>query len=464
MHRLIPSFILLISFFTSPAQDISQRLTDAVKNLEADPRLKHAIISLNVMDSKTGKQVFNKNTQTGLAPASCQKIFTSIAAFDLLGQDYRYKTVLGYDGLIEAGILKGNLHIIASGDPTLGSSRWELTKENQVLQKWISEIKKAGIRKISGLILKDDINWGSSTTADGWIWQDIGNYYGAGAASVNWRENQYDLNLKSGNKIGDTCTIISITPASVKLYLVSEVRTAEKGSGDNAFIYLPQGANVGYVRGTIPIGERAFTISGSLPDPFSVLINSFNALLNNEGIDIPKQEGWVSMPPVFKVNPLYTYYSPDLDSINYWFLKKSINLYGEALLKTIAKEKEGSGSTEKGVDILKFFWAQRGIEKSALNIMDGSGLSPQNRVTTDALVKAMMYAKSKSWFSSFYHALPEINGITMKSGSINGARSYTGYIKSKSGVDYTFAMIVNNYDGNASEMVRKMWQILDILK
>lgn len=105
-----------------------------------------------------------------------------------------------------------------------------------------------------------------------------------------------------------------------------------------------------------------------------------------------------------------------------------------------------------------------GIEKSALNIMDGSGLSPQNRVTTDALVKAMIYAKSKSWFSSFYHALPEINGITMKSGSINGARSYTGYIKSKNGGDYTFAMIINNYDGNASEIVRKMWQVLDILK
>ncbi len=464
MHRLIPSFILLISFFTSSAQDISQRLTEAVKNLEADPMLKHAIISLNVIDNKTGKQVFNKNTQTGLVPASCQKIFTSIAAFELLGQDYRYKTVLGYDGLIEAGILKGNLHIIASGDPTLGSSRWEQTKENQVLQRWISEIKKAGIKKISGLILKDDINWGSSTIADGWIWQDIGNYYGAGAASVNWRENQYNLNLKSGNKTGDTCTIVSIIPASVNLHLISEVRTAEKGSGDNAFIYQPQGANVGYVRGTIPIGERAFTIAGSLPDPFSVLINSFNALLNNEGIDIPKQEGWVSMPPVFKVNQLYTYYSPDLDSINYWFLKKSINLYGEALLKTIAKEKEGFGSTEKGVDILKFFWSQQGIEKSALNIMDGSGLSPQNRVTTDALVKAMMYAKSKSWFSSFYHALPEINEITMKSGSINGARSYTGYIKSKNGADYTFAMIVNNYDGNASEMVRKMWQILDILK
>ncbi len=464
MKQALVTIIILLNVCLAFSQDVSQRLTESMKSLEADPLLKHAIISLYVADSKTGKQVFNKNAQVGLAPASCQKIFTSIAAFELLGQDYRYKTVLGYDGQVEAGTLKGNLHITGSGDPTLGSWRWEQTKENQVLRKWITEIKKAGIKKVSGLIIKDDINWSSATIPDGWIWQDIGNYYGAGATSVNWRENQYDLNLRSGVKMGDTCAIVSIVPASVKLNLISEVQTAEKGSGDNAFIYLPPGANIGYVRGTIPIGEKTFTISGSLPEPFSALSNSFNDFMNSQGIEISKQESSVSMPQVFTINQLSAYYSPGLDSINYWFLKKSINLYGEALLKSIAYEKEGFGSTEKGVKVLQNFWSERGIEKSALNIMDGCGLSPQSRVTTDALVKAMLYARSKQWFNTFFHALPEINGITMKSGSINGARSYTGYIKSKNGNEYTFAIIVNNYDGNATEMTRKMWRILDILK
>ena len=132
--------------------------------------------------------------------------------------------------------------------------------------------------------------------------------------------------------------------------------------------------------------------------------------------------------------------------------------------KAIAAVKEGLGSTEKGVEIIKYFWSQRGIEKSALNIMDGSGLSPQNRVTTDALVKVMQYARSRPWFNSFYRSLPEINGITMKSGSINGARSYTGYTKSNTGAEYTFAIIINNYDGSSSETVRKMWRVLDLLK
>ena len=53
------------------------------------------LASLYVIDAKTGKVVFDKNSQIGLAPASTQKIITSVTAFELLGKDYRYKTELG---------------------------------------------------------------------------------------------------------------------------------------------------------------------------------------------------------------------------------------------------------------------------------------------------------------------------------------------------------------------------------
>ena len=94
----------------------------------------------------------------------------------------------------------------------------------------------------------------------------------------------------------------------------------------------------------------------------------------------------------------------------------------------------------------------------------GRGSYPGNRVTPASLVTVLRYAKKQSWFSSFYNALPEINGIKMKSGSIEGVVSYTGYIKSKNGNDYTFSFIVNNYDGDANEVRKKMWALLDILK
>lgn len=463
MERLIICIFYLTSVYASVSQTITIRLENAVKNLEADPQMKHAIISLYIVDGKTGKPVFDKNSQTGLAPASSQKVITSAAAFELLGSDYRYKTELSYDGKIENGVLRGNLHLLGSGDPTLGSWRFQSTKEEELLSKWINHIKNAGIKRIEGVILGDD-SWGSATIPDGWIWQDIGNYYGAGASSLNWRENQYDLKLRSGNKIGDTCEMVSTSPKLYNADLICEVTAAGKGSGDNAYIYLPPYSNNGFVRGTIPQGETAFTISGSFPNSMIQLVFTLGEALNRSGINIKMGEGRTSYPPLVKGNVLSTQLSPPLDSINYWFLQKSINLYGEALIKTIGMEKGGVGTTTKGVDVIKYFWSQRGIDKSAINIVDGSGLSPQNRVTTDALVKVMQYARSSPWFNSFYNALPDINSIRMKSGSIGGAKSYTGYIKSKDGKEYTFAVIVNNYDGSAGEMVRKMWRVLDVLK
>src|SRR4026207_973537 len=108
----------------STAQTVNQKLQKAFTTFERDSQLKHAISSLYVIDANTGQVVFDKNSQIGLAPASTQKIITSVTAFELLGKDYRYKTELGDDGLINNGLLKGNLYFLGSGDPTFGSWRW----------------------------------------------------------------------------------------------------------------------------------------------------------------------------------------------------------------------------------------------------------------------------------------------------------------------------------------------------
>ena len=167
---------------------------------------------------------------------------------------------------------------------------------------------------------------------------------------------------------------------------------------------------------------------------------------------------------LLKKTSLYKYVSPTLDSINFWFLKKSINLYGEAFVKTIALQNNKPGSTDSGINIIRNYWNKRGIEKSALKIIDGSGLSPANRLTTDALVRILQFAKQQSWYPSFYNALPEMNGIKMKDGYIGGVRSYAGYVTLKSGTSLCFAFIVNNFDGSPALAREKIWKVLDLLK
>ncbi len=439
-------FALLVLSFVSHvvfAQTAKTKLMHAVRQMEADAQFKHALISLYVVDGKSGKVVFDKNSQIGMAPASCLKVVTSVAALDLLGKDYRYRTDFGYNG---------NLIIKASGDPTLGSWRWESTNEETILQKLSAAMKEKNIAEYSGNMIINDGKWETQATPRGWTWEDIGNYYGAGARGFNWHENQYDLILKPGDKAGDSVVMIRSEPALFPAVLINELKTGKAGSGDNSVIYLPEGGRTGYIRGTVPTGSKTYKVSGSMPDPAMVFKNSFQSLLSQGSLHSESE-----------LQTLLSHYSPVLDSINYWFLQKSVNLFGEAFVKTIAIEKTGFGATDTGIHIIKDFWSKNGVENSALMMKDGSGLSPANRVTTHALVTVMQYAKKQDWYASFYAALPLQNGIKMKSGYIGGVRSYTGYIRSKSGSEYTFSFIINNFDGSPGAVREKMWKLLDIL-
>src|SRR6185295_3580238 len=119
------------------AQSISQRIEKAYSEFEADSQLRHAISSLYVINAKTGEVVFDKNSRIGLAPASTQKIITASTAYELLGKDYKYKTKLAYAGIVENEVLSGDLIIIGSGDPTLGSSRFYSSKSQTILKGWV---------------------------------------------------------------------------------------------------------------------------------------------------------------------------------------------------------------------------------------------------------------------------------------------------------------------------------------
>ena len=410
--------------------------------------------------------MYDKNSQVGLAPASTQKIITAATAFELLGKDYRYKTKFR---------LKNNniLYIEPGGDSSFGSWRWNNTKTEHILAGLLAALKKLNLKSISETLI-DYSGWDNESIPDGWIWQDIGNYYGAGAEKLNWRENQLDVVLTWGPNIGDSVKIKNIDPEiydiSANYFTESKLTAAAPGSGDNAYFYFSlNGEEPNRIRGTIPVNQKEFIISVAAKRP----ANHFIALLLdtllyehkiNEGVGFNiVHEKDVRLPDSKDIE-IYTHYSPTLDSIIYWFLQKSINLYGEALVKTFAYEKKRIGSTDTGVVMIQQYWKQKGIDEEELNIMDGSGLSPQNRVTTHAQVEILKYAKGKDWFPYFYNALPTYNGMKMKSGSIRDVKGYCGYQKSSDGNDYIFSFLVNNFNGSSQKVVAKMYKVLDVLK
>lgn len=462
-QKIIIILSLLFTTLVTTAQSPVSELASSFSQFEADEQVRHATIAFFVIDAKTGKVVFDKNSLIGMAPASTQKIITSVTAYELLGADFRFATTFSYSGSISNNELKGNIYITGSGDPTLGSWRYRQTKDSFLLMKWTEEIKKQKITQINGALVADMRGHTYQTIPDGWIWQDIGNYYGAASNPLNWKENQFDLVLSSEDKVGGK---VAVSRKGKPVKYINRLSAAEKGTGDNAYVYFDES-----VSGTIPRGEKSFTISASDKDPVESLLMDFDNYLKTHAVALKKPATGYKRSDFIhdtitniKLSPLFTHYSPSLDSIIYWFNKKSINLYGEALIKAIAKKQKGIYSTDSGAVAVKEFWKQKGIDEDELNIYDGSGLSPLNRVTAHAQVEILNYARNKSWFRAFYNALPEFNGMHMKSGTINDVKGFCGYHTSSTGKEYIFSFLVNNYSGRSAALVNKMYKVLDQLK
>ena len=457
MKRLFSVFIISSQFII--AQNVAQKLDAATKDLLNSAPAYAANLSFYVAD-EAGNFVYEYQGNRGLSTASTQKIFTAAAALETLGENYQWSTNASYSGSVSNGNLNGNLFIASNGDPTLGSWRYEGYKPENFKEKLISALKTKGISKISGDLIIDDSYFDFQTVPGGWPWNDMGNYYGAGVWSVNWRENQFDINTN-----GKDFKNFNVDLPGVKW--VNDLKTA--GSSDQSLIYTAPHSDVAHINGSLP--AKNMTVSGAMPNPPLTLGNEVKNWLTSAGISFTGKIISTSQQRINgeksadfpKSNIFFEYKSPTLDKVVYWFLKKSVNLYGETLVKTMAKEKKGEGSFKAGIGYLQDFWKGKGINPYMINFADGSGLSPQNYVSARAQVQALLWAKKQPWFNEFFDGFPEQgNGMKMKSGTMMDVKSFAGYHTSASGKKYVFSIIINNYQ--SGDMSNALYKVLNVLK
>jgi len=471
-------FIITFSVSVASAQSLL-KLQDELKKIAIDSTLVHAELTFSLRSSD-GKVLLQQNAEKSLSPASNLKVVTTATALLILGEDFRFKTTLEYDGTLDnSGTLNGNIIIRGGGDPTLGAGRADGTQDlDGLLTLWSSKIKDAGIKKINGAVVAVNGIFEQNAIPDYWIWTDIGNYYGAGAFGLNINENLYKLFFKPGDKIADSTVILSMEPVIPNLKFENDVTTAAKSSGDNTNIYGAPYSYNRYVSGTIPTGVAEFAVKGSMPDPAYFSAYSLSQKLKQDGVEVQQSPSAVQD---YKNNlkQIYELSSPTLKEIALHTNQSSLNLYAECMLKMLGYKIKGQGTTKAGIEVVKDYWKKKGMDISGFFIYDGSGLSDANAVTANQFTALLSVMTKEKPFNSFYNSLPIVgingtvsrlckgtkaeNNVRAKSGTINKVTCYCGYVTTTKGELLSFSMMVNNYEGKASLITKKLERLMVLM-
>ncbi|MCK4934663.1 MAG: D-alanyl-D-alanine carboxypeptidase/D-alanyl-D-alanine-endopeptidase, partial [Simkaniaceae bacterium] len=400
------------------------------------------------------------------------------AALHLLGPDYFFTTDLVYEGNIDSqGVLDGNIRLIGGGDPTFGSPNFPGVKSwNKLQTEYAKIIKEAGITKVNGWVIGDGNSFESQLAPSSWLFEDLGNYYGAGASGLSFHENMYELILKPGNEVGKSAKILSKKPDLSYMEFDNQLLTGPRNSGDNAYIYGSEYQTNVVLRGTIPLGVDPFTIRGAILDPPFAAAYLLCQELETLGVSV--QKGPVSAKRSAKAALSQTLLSraisPNIKEIVHAINKRSQNLYAEHLLKAI-----GSGKESVGLSKVQNYWKNQGIDLEGFAMFDGSGNSRKDLLTASQIVKILESLSKSQHFACFYDSLPiggkdgklasllkefsNASQIRAKTGFMSQIKSYAGYARNKDGDLLAFALMTNHCTKNFAKRNQKLEMILQHL-
>ncbi len=443
-------FLLLIGMLHGQ-NTLQNQIDDLLKN----DFYKHANIGLSVRNIKSNEILVNVNKDKLMIPGSTLKIITTFTAYEILGENFRFETKLSHDGYVDSdGILKGNLYIEGSGDPTLGSERIDGNPGLKVfIKKIISAIKSKGITCVEGEIISINPLINVAPIEDTWQWHDLGNYYATGTWPINIHENLYNIYYNRSFPEGQKAKISYIEPFIPNLQLTSDVTVANPESPDNAYIFGPAFEYQKKITGTIPKGKGLYKVKGAIPDPPLFLAFLVYQALGQEGISVSHYKTMEKKPTPTIL--MYTHTSPPLTDIIKFTNFNSINLYADALLQALKPNTDIFANTT----ILKEKLFQTGADTIAMDIKDGSGLSARNLITADQMSGFISFHARHKSAETIQRMLPAVgkegtvknlfkNAVMrgkmwLKSGSMHRILCYSGIAKGKSGNLYALSIFLN---------------------
>ena len=477
--RTLQRYSFLFFFFSSLLLN-AQSYDSLLKRFVTNKSFSGAKISILAVDLSSFDTLLSYNPMLPTATASTTKLFSTAMALELLGPDYRFETTLFTDGLIEQGVLKGNLWIKGGGVVSFGSKYFNGEgKEYEEMDAWIDSLKKLGIHEIQGKVIVDGSSFGYEGTPSGWSAWDAGNYFGAFPAGLNFYDNVARYYFETG-KPGSRARLICTSPVQPNLQLINKITSASV-KGDHSNLQGRAYDEHRIATGKLPAYQSSYMVRGSVANPefnfaevlkSRFLLDSFTVsggVLPVRGMPIPDYDCFYR---------LFATYGRSVQEITKWTNRKSVNLFAEGLLNGVAFKLTGDGSNSNARKIYNEFFASR-IDTLGLRLYDGSGLSRNNRITAAHFCDLLNYMTQSPMADEFFNSLPVAGKsgtiselckgaagdgrIYAKSGTMTGIKSYAGYINTLSGKKLAFAFVVNGYSCSQSTVKQQMEILLNQL-
>ena len=446
-HCLFGLF-LIISTNLYADSTLVQKINQALENKCLDAKQ----TSVNVVELPSGKIVYTYNSTQPLLPASIMKLFTTAAALHYLSPEYRFKTTILFTGKRKGSLILGNLVIRGGGDPILSTEK---------LWKIASHIKASGIKKITGNLIVDGHFFDKYDRAPEWEVERTQWAYDAKLSPLALNFNTVAIHVQPGSFVGDIVNAW-LDPAPPYMNLSNIGKTTKQGrntvsarrSEDTSGEVKMQ------VRGRLPISGQKRTIRINVNNPVRYTAETFRTLLTEMGVKIDGSTEIVST--LVNGEKLYENLSEPLSLILKKLNTYSNNFTAEQIIKTIAAERFGTpGSHAEGLKLLKDFLNISKINTQGLVLADGSGLSRNNRMTTQAVTKLLTKMFTRFDIGPDFVAALRIMGangilskrlknsptrgkVRAKTGTLKKVSTLAGYVESAKREVFGYAIFLNN--------------------
>lgn len=456
------------------SEDINILRADLMDILN-DKAFQSAHVGIAVQAVTKDAHLFRYNENKRFVAASNMKLYTSASALLSLSPDFTYETKLATDGVITQGVLKGNLIIIASGDPTI-SGYFNNNNPTQVFENWADILIQKGIFKIEGDIVVDNSIFNDNQFGAGWHWDDMLNCYSAPKDAFSFNNNCIAITISPGNET-DIPALIEIEPRTNYVLVSGKVTTTSKGSKASIGTEYIDNSNRIAVSGNIPLDHKKITKYMAIKKPADFGAYVFREILVNKGLEVSgdifcirgncnliKNQSFLNtVRESASLTTLAVYRSPKLSEIIKVVNKISNNLYAENLLLTIAKEGHKKANSEDAVLTVREILKKAGVITEGLFMADGSGLSRFNLITPHETVQLLLTMARSPYWDAFYNSLASTGEegtlknrprealdsaafhLRAKTGTMTHVRNLSGYITTKNGELLAFSFLCNNH-------------------